>query len=68
MPNREWASEFEKDYSRLYWNCQDSDFAIYTIPSEVEDYGLTKKEVALMIFEDIVTSGILLVLLNMMNI
>lgn len=41
----------------MYWNCQESDFATYTIPSEVEDYDVTKKDVGFMIFEDIVRSG-----------
>lgn len=52
-----FALPLKEQYERLYWNCQESDFAIYTIPSEVEDYGVTKKEVGLMIFEDIVKSG-----------
>lgn len=56
-PNPKWASMVEKNYSRLYWNCQNSDFAIYSIPSDVEDYSITKKEVGLLIFEDIVKSG-----------
>ncbi|WP_415281503.1 NACHT domain-containing protein [Clostridium perfringens] len=55
--NKEWISSVEKSYSNLFWNCQDSDFAIYTIPSDVENYGITKKEVGLLIFEDIVKSG-----------
>lgn len=55
--NKEYALQFKDKFSRLYWNCQESDFAIYTIPAEVENYGLTRKEVGLMIFEDIVKSG-----------
>lgn len=55
--DKEFALQFKEKFSRLYWNCQESDFAIYTIPSEVEDYGVAKKDVGLMIFEDIVKSG-----------
>lgn len=55
--NREFISKCKDKFSELYWNCQDSDFAIYTIPSEVEDYGIGKKDVGLMIFEDILNSG-----------
>ncbi len=56
-PSQEYALQFKEKFSNLYWNCQESDFAIYTIPSEVEDYGVTKKEVGIMIFEDMVKSG-----------
>lgn len=52
-----FVARYKEQYKELYWNCQESDFAIYTIPSEVEDYGVTKKDVGLMIFEDIVRSG-----------
>lgn len=55
--NKEFASQFKDSFFKLYWNCQESDFARYTIPSEVEDYGITKKDVGLMIFEDIIKSG-----------
>lgn len=55
--NKKFALEFKKDFSRLYWNCQYSDFEKYTIPSEVTNYGVTKEDVGLMIFEDIVKSG-----------
>ena len=55
--NSKFALQYKERFSNLFWNCQESDFAIYTIPSEVEDYGVTKKDVGLMIFEDIVKSG-----------
>jgi len=55
--NNEFILKFKDEFSKLYWNCQNSDFAIYTIPSEVEDYGISKKDVGLMIFEDILRSG-----------
>lgn len=55
--NKKIISKYKDKFSKLYWNCQDSDFAIYTIPSEVEDYGISKKDVGLMIFEDILQSG-----------
>lgn len=55
--NKEFELQFKDEFSELYWNCQESDFAIYTIPSEVVYYGVTKKDVGLMIFEDIVKSG-----------
>lgn len=44
-------------YSSLYRNCQSSDFAVYTIPTEVSDYGLSRKDVGKMVFEDIIRSG-----------
>ena len=55
--NKAFVLQVKEEFSDLYWNCQESDFARYTIPSEVEDYGVTKKDVGLMIFEDIVKSG-----------
>lgn len=55
--NKEFGLQFKNEFSDLYWNCQESDFARYTIPSEVNDYGVTKEDVGLMIFEDIVKSG-----------
>ena len=55
--NKKFVSQFEKEFSRLYWNCKYSDFEKYTIHSEVQDYGVTKEDVGLMIFEDIVKSG-----------
>lgn len=55
--NKEYTLKFKDKFSSLYWNCQESDFAIYTIPSEVENYGITKKDVGLLIFEDIIKSG-----------
>ena len=55
--NNKFALQFKECFSSLFWNCQESDFAIYTIPLEVENYGVTKKDVGIMIFEDIVKSG-----------
>lgn len=55
--NKEFIAKHKEEYSKLYWNCQDSDFAVYTIPSEVRDYGISKKDVGLMIFEDILKCG-----------
>lgn len=55
--NKQYEIELKDEFSKLYWNCINSDFAKYTIPSEVEDYGVSKKNVGLMIFEDIVKSG-----------
>ena len=55
--NNKFALQFKERFSSLFWNCQESDFAIYTIPLEVENYGVTKKDVGIMIFEDIVKSG-----------
>lgn len=55
--NGEFALQFKDRFSYLYWNCEESDFARYTIPSEVEDYGVTKKDIGIMIFEDMVKSG-----------
>lgn len=55
--NKEFTLQFKDCFSRLFWNCQESDFATYTIPSEVKNYGVTKKDVGLMIFEDIVKGG-----------
>lgn len=56
-PNKEWVLKWSEKYPRLYWNCQNSDFAIYTIPSDIENYGISKKDVGLMIFEDMIRSG-----------
>ncbi len=55
--NKKYILKYKDKFSKLYWNCQDSDFAIYTIPSEVEDYGINKEDVGSMIFEDILQSG-----------
>lgn len=44
-------------YKSLYWNCTESDFGVYTIPREVSDYGLTKKDIGNLIFEDIIKLG-----------
>ena len=55
--NKMFVLQFKDQFSRLFWNCQESDFARYTIPSEVENYGVTKKDVGIMIFEDMVKSG-----------
>lgn len=41
----------------LFWNCTASDFAIYTIPRDVEDYGFTQECVGKLVFEDIVKLG-----------
>lgn len=57
IPNEEWAANYKTEYHDLFRNCQTSDFAIYSIPYEVSDYGLTKKQVGMMIFEDIIRSG-----------
>lgn len=42
---------------RLFWNCQESDFVKYTIPFDVEDYGINKEDVGAMIYEDMIRSG-----------
>lgn len=53
----EILDEWEKEKGRLYFNCIESDFAIYTIPSEVEDYGFSKKEIGGIIMKNILDSG-----------
>lgn len=44
-------------YESLYLNCTESDFGKYTIPYKVPDYGLSKKDIGNLIFEDIVKYG-----------
>lgn len=55
--NYEFIEKNKNVYKDLFWNCQKSDFAIYTIPYEVEEYGVTKKDVGALIFENMITSG-----------
>ena len=55
--NKNFTSKWKDQFDKLYWNCQESDFAVYSIPSDVEDYGLSKEDVGLMIFEDIIHIG-----------
>lgn len=57
IPDKACTEEMKDAYSSLYWNCQSSDFAVYTIPTEVSDYGLSRKDVGKMVFEDIIRSG-----------
>jgi hypothetical protein len=49
--------KMKKNYDRLYWNCTKSDFAIYTIPNDVEDYSFNKKEVGELIYNEILQMG-----------
>ena len=55
--DEKWISKNKNVDSGLFWNCQDSDFVKYTIPLEVQDYGLTKEKVGMLIYEDIIKSG-----------
>lgn len=55
--NYEFIEKNKNVYKDLFWNCQESDFALYTIPYEVEEYGISKKDVGALIFEDMITSG-----------
>ena len=57
ISDKAWTEEMKDAYSSLYWNCQSSDFAVYTIPTEVSDYGLSRKDVGKMVFEDIIVSA-----------
>ena len=43
-----------KEYKKLFWNCTESDFGIYTIPNEVEDYGFSKEEVGELVYNEII--------------
>ncbi|MGB6130125.1 MAG: hypothetical protein WBG30_15395 [Psychrilyobacter sp.] len=45
-----------KEDRKLFWNCTESDFGIYTIPSKVEGYGFTKKEVGILIYKKIINN------------
>lgn len=49
--------KWKKEKGRLYFNCIESDFAIYTIPSEVKDFGFSQKEIGGIIMENILDSG-----------
>lgn len=53
----EKLDEWEKEKERLYFNCIESDFAIYTIPSEVKDFGFSQKEIGGIIMKSILDSG-----------
>lgn len=53
----EILDKWEKEKGRLYFNCIESDFAIYTIPSEVKDYGFSQKEIGGIIMKNILESG-----------
>lgn len=55
--SEETLQKWKKENGRLYFNCIESDFAIYTIPSEVEDYGFSKKEIGGIIMQNILNSG-----------
>lgn len=47
----------KEEYNELYYNCTESDFGIYTIPSDVEDYGFTKKDIGNLVFIEILDLG-----------
>ena len=49
--------KIKEEYNELYYNCTESDFGIYTIPSEVEDYGFSKKDIGNLIFIEILNLG-----------
>ena len=55
--SEETLQKWKKENGRLYFNCIESDFAIYIIPSEVEDYGFSKKEIGGIIMQNILNSG-----------
>lgn len=55
--SEEILEKWEKEKHRLYFNCIESDFAIYTIPSEVKDYGFSQKEIGGIIMKSILDSG-----------
>lgn len=48
---------WKKEHYKLYFNCMESDFAIYTIPSDVEHYGFSKKKIGGIIMKNILDSG-----------
>lgn len=53
----EILDEWKKEKKRLYSHCIESDFAVYTIPSEVEDYGFSQREIGGIIMRNILDSG-----------
>lgn len=55
--SEETLKKWEKEKRRLYFNCIESDFAVYTIPSEVEDYGFSKEDIGGIIMQSILNSG-----------
>lgn len=48
--SRKDIKNLKEMYERLYWNCTDSDFGIYTISGRIEDYGFTKKQIGEFVF------------------
>ncbi|KMO85263.1 hypothetical protein AB840_14525 [Megasphaera cerevisiae DSM 20462] len=52
-----YIKRIKERYPRLYWNCTKSDFAIYTIPEYVGDYGFSKEEIGNMIYNEIIEIG-----------
>lgn len=47
--------EVQEKYKKLFRNCTDSDFGVYTIPSEVQNYGFSRKEVGILVYNEIVS-------------
>lgn len=48
--------KIQEEYKNLFWNCTESDFGVYTIPSEVQNYGFNKKEVGILVYNEIVNN------------
>lgn len=46
----------QEKYKKLFWNCTESDFGIYTIPNRIEDYGFNKKEIGVLIYNEIINN------------
>ena len=43
---------------KLFFNCTESDFGIYTIPDNVTNYGFTKKDVGMLIYKEILENNL----------
>lgn len=55
--NSDYIKCIKEKYPQLYWNCTKSDFAIYTIPEDVKDYGFSEEEIGNMIYNEIIKIG-----------
>lgn len=55
--NIEFVNIHKEENRTLFWNCTESDFAIYTIPHTDFNFEISQKDVGCLIFEDIINLG-----------
>ena len=55
--DEEFVEAAKEEAKHLLWDCLESDYARYTIPLEVEDYGFTQNDVGKLVFEDMIKFG-----------